>query len=42
MGASDAGRRFSLQALHGAAADHPTADWFPEGDYLKFAVGQVR
>ncbi|HVR62998.1 MAG TPA: class I SAM-dependent rRNA methyltransferase [Polyangia bacterium] len=41
LGARDAGRRWSLQSFHGAAADHPTADWFPEGDYLKFAVGRV-
>src|SRR5262249_19893652 len=40
-GASDAGRRFQLQELRGAAADHPVIRHFPEGDYLKFAVGTV-
>ena len=38
-GARDAGRRFELQELHGAAPDHPVVPQFPEGDYLKFAVG---
>jgi 23S rRNA (cytosine1962-C5)-methyltransferase len=38
-GARDAGRRFALQELHGAAPDHPVVPQFPEGDYLKFAVG---
>jgi 23S rRNA (cytosine1962-C5)-methyltransferase len=40
-GASDAGRRFELDEMHGAAADHPTAAFFPEGGYLKFAVGRL-
>jgi 23S rRNA (cytosine1962-C5)-methyltransferase len=40
-GASDAGRRFELRELRGAAADHPVIALFPEGDYLKFAVGTV-
>jgi 23S rRNA (cytosine1962-C5)-methyltransferase len=38
-GARDAGRRFELQELHGAGPDHPVVPQFPEGDYLKFAVG---
>ena len=38
-GARDAGRRFELRELRGAGADHPVAARFPEGDYLKFAVG---
>jgi 23S rRNA (cytosine1962-C5)-methyltransferase len=38
-GARDAGRRFALRELRGAAADHPVVANFPEGDYLKFAVG---
>jgi 23S rRNA (cytosine1962-C5)-methyltransferase len=38
-GARAAGRRYSLQEIFGAAADHPVAPTFPEGDYLKFAVG---
>jgi len=40
-GARDAGRRFSLEGLHEAGADHPTIAAFPEGRYLKFAVGTV-
>jgi 23S rRNA (cytosine1962-C5)-methyltransferase len=38
-GARDAGRRFALHELRGAGADHPVVPHFPEGDYLKFAVG---
>jgi 23S rRNA (cytosine1962-C5)-methyltransferase len=38
-GAQDAGRRFALRELRGASADHPVVAHFPEGDYLKFAVG---
>jgi len=38
-GARDAGRRFQLHELRGAGADHPVVPQFPEGDYLKFAVG---
>ena len=38
-GAVDAGRRFKLHELRGAGADHPVVPQFPEGDYLKFAVG---
>ena len=40
-GAADAGRRFELDEMHGAAADHPVAPFFPEGSYLKFAVGRL-
>jgi 23S rRNA (cytosine1962-C5)-methyltransferase len=41
-GAARAGRRFVLDAVHGAAeADHPTLPAFPEGDYLKLAIGNV-
>jgi 23S rRNA (cytosine1962-C5)-methyltransferase len=40
-GARAAGRRFHLEALHGAAEDHPVVPWFPEGDYLKFAMGTL-
>jgi 23S rRNA (cytosine1962-C5)-methyltransferase len=40
-GARQAGRRFILEDLLGAAFDHPVIEAFPEGDYLKFAVGQV-
>jgi len=38
-GARDAGRRFTLRELRGAGPDHPVIPAFPEGDYLKFAVG---
>jgi len=38
-GARDAGRRFALGDIRGAAADHPVVPQFPEGNYLKFAVG---
>ncbi len=38
-GARDSGRRFALRELRGAGADHPVVPHFPEGDYLKFAVG---
>jgi 23S rRNA (cytosine1962-C5)-methyltransferase len=40
-GAVAAGRRFTLVALHGAAACHPCLPSFPEGDYLKFAQGRL-
>jgi 23S rRNA (cytosine1962-C5)-methyltransferase len=38
-GARDAGRRFALGEIRGAAADHPVVPQFPEGNYLKFAIG---
>jgi 23S rRNA (cytosine1962-C5)-methyltransferase len=40
-GARAAGRSFSLQEFRGAGFDHPVLKSFPEGDYLKFAVGRV-
>ena len=40
-GVADAGRRWSLDEMRGAAADHPVVPQFPEGDYLKFALGKV-
>jgi 23S rRNA (cytosine1962-C5)-methyltransferase len=40
-GAAAAGRRFSLVAMHGAAACHPSLPAFHEGDYLKFAHGRL-
>lgn len=40
-GARAAGRRFELKELRGAGFDHPVIRAFPEGDYLKFAVGRV-
>jgi 23S rRNA (cytosine1962-C5)-methyltransferase len=39
-GARQAGRKWELEACHGAAFDHPTLAAFPEGDYLKFALGR--
>ena len=40
-GCADAGRRFVSQEHHGAGADHPILEVFPEGRYLKFTVGTV-
>jgi 23S rRNA (cytosine1962-C5)-methyltransferase len=40
-GAARAGRRFTLEGVTGAGPDHPTRAAFPEGDYLKFAVGRL-
>jgi 23S rRNA (cytosine1962-C5)-methyltransferase len=40
-GCREAGRRFVLSELHGAGPDHPVADFFPEGRYLKFAIGTL-
>ncbi|MEK7467863.1 MAG: class I SAM-dependent rRNA methyltransferase [Planctomycetota bacterium] len=36
------GRRFEVLEVHGAGCDHPVIPAFPEGDYLKFAIGRVR
>jgi len=41
-GAKAAGRRFTLEELRGAGFDHPVLPAFPEGEYLKFAIGRVR
>jgi 23S rRNA (cytosine1962-C5)-methyltransferase len=40
-GVARAGRRFHLEELRGAGFDHPVLPTFPEGDYLKFALGRV-
>jgi len=40
-GAADAGRAFTLDEMRGAGADHPVVAAFPEGDYLKLAVGRL-
>ena len=40
-GVRQAGRRWRLESLYGAAFDHPVLEAFPEGDYLKFAIGRV-
>ena len=40
-GARAANRRFQLESLRGAGSDHPVVPWFPEGDYLKFAIGRI-
>ncbi len=41
-GARAAGRRFVLERVCGAGFDHPLLPAFPEGDYLKFAIGTVK
>jgi 23S rRNA (cytosine1962-C5)-methyltransferase len=41
-GVARAGRRWQLEELRGAGFDHPVLAAFPEGDYLKFALGTVR
>jgi 23S rRNA (cytosine1962-C5)-methyltransferase len=40
-GVARAGRHWRLEAVRGAAFDHPVLRTFPEGDYLKFALGRV-
>jgi len=40
-GAVAAGRKFRLESMTGAGFDHPALPAFPEGDYLKFAIGRV-
>jgi 23S rRNA (cytosine1962-C5)-methyltransferase len=40
-GTRAAGRTFTLETLRGAGFDHPVLAAFPEGDYLKFALGYV-
>jgi 23S rRNA (cytosine1962-C5)-methyltransferase len=40
-GVAAAGRRFQLESVTGAGFDHPALPAFPEGDYLKFAMGRV-
>ena len=42
QGVRTAGRRFELEELRGAGFDHPVLPVFPEGEYLKFALGRVR
>jgi 23S rRNA (cytosine1962-C5)-methyltransferase len=41
-GVHQAGRRFTLESYTGAGLDHPTLPVFPEGDYLKCALGKVQ
>jgi 23S rRNA (cytosine1962-C5)-methyltransferase len=41
-GVKAAGRRFTLEEVRGAGFDHPVLRAFPEGEYLKFAIGRVR
>jgi 23S rRNA (cytosine1962-C5)-methyltransferase len=41
QGAAAAGRNFRLESVTGAGFDHPALPAFPEGDYLKFAIGRV-
>ena len=40
-GVRQAGRHWGLETVHGAAFDHPVLDAFPEGEYLKFAIGRL-
>ncbi len=40
-GVRAAGRRFVLESYAGAGPDHPVLPGFPEGDYLKLALGRV-
>ena len=40
-GVRQAGRHWRLESMHGAAFDHPVLEAFPEGDYLKFAIGRI-
>jgi 23S rRNA (cytosine1962-C5)-methyltransferase len=35
------GQHFTLELSRGAGFDHPVVPWFPEGDYLKFAIGVI-
>jgi 23S rRNA (cytosine1962-C5)-methyltransferase len=39
-GAHQAWRKWVLEGCYGAAFDHPSLPAFPEGDYLKFAIGR--
>jgi len=41
QGAQRAGSRLQIRTLLGAASDHPILPAFPEGRYLKFALGHV-
>lgn len=40
-GARQAGREWVLEGVYEAGFDHPVLAAFPEGDYLKFAMGRV-
>ena len=40
-GCAEARRRFERLEMHGAGVDHPVVDTFPEGRYLKLAIGRV-
>jgi 23S rRNA (cytosine1962-C5)-methyltransferase len=40
-GARQAGLQWTLDSFHGAGFDHPVLPAFPEGDYLKFAIGSM-
>jgi len=41
-GVRQAGRKWELEGVYGAGFDHPVLAAFPEGNYLKFAMGEVR
>ena len=40
-GARLADRRWLIEGCYGAAFDHPSLAAFPEGEYLKFAIGRL-
>jgi len=40
-GVARIGRSWREEAMHGAGVDHPVAAFFPEGAYLKFALGRM-
>ena len=40
-GVRQAGRNWTLESVYGAGFDHPALEAFPEGDYLKFAMGKI-
>ena len=40
-GVRQSGRRWTLEGMYGASFDHPVLEAFPEGDYLKIAVGRL-
>lgn len=41
LGAEEAGLAWDLLSYHGAGFDHPVLPAFPQGDYLKFAIGRI-
>ena len=41
QGVRSASLEWELRSLHGAAFDHPVIAAFPQGNYLKFAMGRI-